>query len=137
MREDGSPVKERKCFRKRKHKSKNVISESESDTEMQVKVSYQTLYFYSKLMCWDIRFVLYHKKKGYILFRIQTNDLHSSVDTIFQPEPVTTKRQKIASKNAEQSKHSTNLANIIKERYKKVWNISLNILSNLQRIEIE
>ncbi len=79
----------------------------------------------------------YITKKGYIIFRIQTNDLHASVDTIFQPEPVTTKRQKIASKNAGQSKRSTNLANIIKERYKKVWNVSLNILSNLQRIEIE
>ncbi len=45
MREDGSPVKEGKCFRKRKHKSKNVISESESDTEMQVKVSYQRFLF--------------------------------------------------------------------------------------------
>ncbi len=67
MREDGSPVKEGKCFCKHKHKSKNVISESESDTEMQVKVSYQTLDFYSKLMCWDIRFVLYHKKKLYTI----------------------------------------------------------------------
>ena len=36
-----------------------------------------------------------------------------------QPEPVT-KRQKNATNNAEQSKQSTSLANIIKERYRKV-----------------
>lgn len=65
------------------------------------------------------------------LFRIQTNEkcndvqgLHSSLVILIlsnlQPDPVRTKRQKIASKNAEQSKRSTNLAKMIKERYRKV-----------------
>ncbi|XP_028419162.1 uncharacterized protein LOC114544867 [Dendronephthya gigantea] len=43
----------------------------------------------------------------------------SDSDTERQQEPAATKRQKAASKNAEQSKRSTNLANMIKERYRK------------------
>lgn len=37
MREDSSPVKKGKGFRKRIQNSKNVINESDSDTEKQVK----------------------------------------------------------------------------------------------------
>lgn len=38
LREDGSPVKTGKGSRKRKLNPKNVISESESDTEKQVRI---------------------------------------------------------------------------------------------------
>ncbi|XP_028419111.1 uncharacterized protein LOC114545013 [Dendronephthya gigantea] len=70
MREDDSPVKTGKGFRKRVRNANSVINDSDSDTER-------------------------------------------------QQEPAATKRQKAASKNAEQSKRSTNLANMIKERYRK------------------
>ncbi|XP_028418328.1 uncharacterized protein LOC114543623 [Dendronephthya gigantea] len=70
MREDDSPVKTGKGFRKRVRNANSVINDSDSDTER-------------------------------------------------QQEQAATKRQKAASKNAEQSKRSTNLANMIKERYRK------------------